>query len=163
MLELEEKRIELFYQARTVRGNICPAPKKQKMFSATTFSVLLGAFLLITTIPDAASYSKYGRSCKDIRCLSDQVCVMTEDACQSDLDTQCGRYPTCKKANTNEVSCASIVCGTNEYCKTVNGAATCVSKLNAPGKFSIIASLLLGIIAVEYVRLEASDMRPIGC
>ncbi|XP_076764804.1 uncharacterized protein LOC143431746 [Xylocopa sonorina] len=101
------------------------------MFSSYTLGVLLGTVLLISSIPDAASYSKYGRTCKDIGCRSDEVCVMAEDPCSIYQRDNCGRYPTCTKSRPGGASCASTVCGDNEYCKTENGMPKCVRKSDA--------------------------------
>ncbi|XP_071569358.1 uncharacterized protein [Temnothorax nylanderi] len=95
------------------------------MFSRTMLNFFSGALLLIAIVPDAASYNKYGRTCKDIGCRSDETCVMAEDPCTGYTD-KCGRYPTCRK--TSDASCTSMVCGGNEYCKSENGAPKCVRK-----------------------------------
>ncbi|XP_011864858.1 PREDICTED: prespore protein Dp87-like isoform X2 [Vollenhovia emeryi] len=89
------------------------------------FSFFSWALLLIAIIPNAASYNKYGRTCKDIGCRSDETCVMAEDPCTGYTD-KCGRYPTCRR--TSDASCTSMVCGENEYCKSENGAPKCVRK-----------------------------------
>ncbi|XP_011058120.1 PREDICTED: prisilkin-39-like isoform X2 [Acromyrmex echinatior] len=95
------------------------------MFSRAMFNFFSGALLIIALIPDAASYNKYGRTCKDIGCRTDETCVMVEDPCTGYTD-KCGRYPTCRR--TSDVSCTSMVCGENEYCKSENGAPKCVRK-----------------------------------
>ncbi|XP_018376264.1 PREDICTED: prisilkin-39-like isoform X3 [Trachymyrmex cornetzi] len=95
------------------------------MFSRAMFNFFSGALLIIALIPDAASYNKYGRTCKDIGCRTDETCVMAEDPCTGYTD-KCGRYPTCRR--TSDVSCTSMVCGENEYCKSENGAPRCVRK-----------------------------------
>ncbi|CAD1479263.1 unnamed protein product, partial [Heterotrigona itama] len=41
----------------------------------------------------------YGRTCKDIGCRRDEVCVMAEDPCSIYQRDNCGRYPTCAKAH----------------------------------------------------------------
>lgn len=89
------------------------------------FSVLFGTLLIIAIIPDTASYNKYGRTCQDIGCRSDETCVMAEDPCTGYSD-KCGRYPTCQR--TSGASCTTMICGENEYCKTENGAPKCVKK-----------------------------------
>ncbi|XP_012226074.1 probable ATP-dependent RNA helicase ddx17 isoform X2 [Linepithema humile] len=96
------------------------------MFSHTTFGIFFGILVTIAIIPDATSYSKYGRTCKDIGCRSDETCVMAEDPCYGSHSDQCGRYPTCKRIS--DVSCTTTVCGQNEYCKSENGAPKCVRK-----------------------------------
>ncbi|XP_018339978.1 PREDICTED: pro-resilin-like isoform X1 [Trachymyrmex septentrionalis] len=95
------------------------------MFSRAMFNFFSGALLIIALIPDAASYNKYGRTCKDIGCRTDETCVMAEDPCTGYTD-KCGRYPTCRR--TSDVGCTSMVCGENEYCKSENGAPRCVRK-----------------------------------
>ncbi|XP_036147823.1 prisilkin-39-like isoform X2 [Monomorium pharaonis] len=95
------------------------------MFSRSVFNFFFGALLIIAVIPDGASYNKYGRTCKDIGCRSDEMCVMAEDPCTAYTD-KCGRYPTCRKISDS--SCTSMVCGENEYCKSENGAPKCVRK-----------------------------------
>ncbi|PBC29347.1 hypothetical protein APICC_03350 [Apis cerana cerana] len=72
--------------------------------------------------------SEYGRTCKDIGCMRDEVCVMAEDPCSIYQRDNCGRYPTCMKSRPGEANCASTLCGENEYCKTENGVPTCVKK-----------------------------------
>ncbi|XP_003698427.2 uncharacterized protein LOC100869201 [Apis florea] len=104
------------------------------MFSTSTLSVILGTILLISSIPDAASFSKYGRTCKDIGCMRDEVCVMAEDPCSIYQRDNCGRYPTCMKSRPGEANCASTLCGENEYCKTENGVPTCVKKSAVNGE-----------------------------
>lgn len=100
------------------------------MFPRTTFTFFSGALLIIAIIPDAASYNKYGRTCKDIGCRSDETCVMAEDPCTGYTD-KCGRYPTCRR--TSGASCTSMVCGENEYCKNENGEPKCVRKSTGLG------------------------------
>ena len=114
------------------------------MYSKCTLGILLWTILLISSIPDAASYTKYGRTCKDIGCRRDEVCVMAEDPCSIYQRDNCGRYPTCTKVHPGEVSCASTVCGENEYCKTENGVPTCVKKSTAIGYDSAGVSYVNG-------------------
>ncbi|XP_070154310.1 ice nucleation protein isoform X2 [Polyergus mexicanus] len=95
------------------------------MFSRPMFSVLFGTLLIITIVPDTASYNKYGRTCNDIGCRSDETCVMAEDPCTAYSD-KCGRYPTCQRISG--ASCTTMICGENEYCKNENGAPKCVRK-----------------------------------
>uniref|UniRef100_A0A2M3ZEE9 Putative secreted peptide n=1 Tax=Anopheles braziliensis TaxID=58242 RepID=A0A2M3ZEE9_9DIPT len=51
-------------------------------------------------------YTKYGRTCSDIGCLSSQVCVMAYESCSIGQreGNDCGRYPTCKKNTDPSVS-----------------------------------------------------------
>lgn len=105
------------------------------------FNFFSGALLIIALIPDAASYNKYGRTCKDIGCRTDETCVMVEDPCTGYTD-KCGRYPTCRR--TSDVSCTSMVCGENEYCKSENGAPKCVRKSTGFGYESAGVSYVNG-------------------
>ncbi|KYQ50456.1 hypothetical protein ALC60_10469 [Trachymyrmex zeteki] len=111
------------------------------MFSRAVFNFFSGALLIIAFIPDAASYNKYGRTCKDIGCRTDETCVMAEDPCNGYTD-KCGRYPTCRR--TSDVSCTSMVCGENEYCKSENGAPKCVRKSTGLGYESAGVSYVNG-------------------
>ncbi|EFN68655.1 hypothetical protein EAG_14954 [Camponotus floridanus] len=111
------------------------------MFSRVMFSVLFGTLLIIAIIPDTASYNKYGRTCQDIGCRSDETCVMAEDPCTGYSD-KCGRYPTCQR--TSGASCTTMICGENEYCKTENGAPKCVKKSTGLGYESAGVSYVNG-------------------
>lgn len=44
-------------------------------------------------------FSEFGRTCKDIGCLSQETCVMAHESCSySQRDGKdCGSYPTCKR------------------------------------------------------------------
>jgi len=55
--------------------------------------------LLLIFSANAAPYSKYGRTCKDIGCLPREVCAMAYESCSFNQqeNVSCGRYPTCKK------------------------------------------------------------------
>lgn len=44
-------------------------------------------------------FAEYGRTCKDIGCMRDEVCVMAEDPCSIYQRDNCGRYPTCAKSH----------------------------------------------------------------
>jgi len=74
------------------------------------------------------SYSKYGRSCKDIGCLSNEVCVMETDPCSYyQRQNECGSYPTCKKmANSGPRSCSTYVCPPTKVCKMDGSTPKCV-------------------------------------
>ncbi|KYN09594.1 hypothetical protein ALC57_18286 [Trachymyrmex cornetzi] len=85
--------------------------------------------------------TQYGRTCKDIGCRTDETCVMAEDPCTGYTD-KCGRYPTCRR--TSDVSCTSMVCGENEYCKSENGAPRCVRKPTGLGYESAGVSYVNG-------------------
>uniref|UniRef100_A0A182RJN5 Uncharacterized protein n=1 Tax=Anopheles funestus TaxID=62324 RepID=A0A182RJN5_ANOFN len=56
-------------------------------------------FQLLFTLALPLPYTKYGRTCSDIGCLSSQVCVMAYESCSLGQreGNECGRYPTCKK------------------------------------------------------------------
>ncbi|XP_046735648.1 adhesive plaque matrix protein-like isoform X4 [Diprion similis] len=104
------------------------------------------AVLLITSLVDAAPYNKYGRSCKDIGCRSNEVCVMERKDCgtyESEGDT-CGRYPTCKRSSSTTESCTSLVCPAGQYCRSENGIPTCVSTLAGQGYDSAGVSIVNG-------------------
>lgn len=105
------------------------------------FNFFCGALLIIAIIPNTASYNKYGRTCKDIGCRSDETCVMAEDPCTGYTD-KCGRYPTCRR--TSDTSCTSMICGENEYCKSENGAPRCVRKSTGIGYESAGVSYVNG-------------------
>uniref|UniRef100_A0A1L8DQJ5 Putative glycine rich salivary protein n=1 Tax=Nyssomyia neivai TaxID=330878 RepID=A0A1L8DQJ5_9DIPT len=55
---------------------------------------------VVLNYASALPYSKYGRSCSDIGCLSSEVCVMASDSCSYGQreNKDCGRYPTCRKS-----------------------------------------------------------------
>uniref|UniRef100_A0A2M4BY34 Putative secreted protein n=1 Tax=Anopheles marajoara TaxID=58244 RepID=A0A2M4BY34_9DIPT len=61
-------------------------------------------FLFVVASP--LPYTKYGRTCSDIGCLSSQVCVMAYESCSIGQreGNDCGRYPTCKKNTDPSVS-----------------------------------------------------------
>uniref|UniRef100_A0AAG5D6I0 Uncharacterized protein n=1 Tax=Anopheles atroparvus TaxID=41427 RepID=A0AAG5D6I0_ANOAO len=63
-------------------------------------------FQLLFTFALPLPYTKYGRTCSDIGCLSSQVCVMVHDSCSLGQreGNECGRYPTCKKNTDPSVS-----------------------------------------------------------
>ncbi|KAI4485024.1 hypothetical protein M0802_012852 [Mischocyttarus mexicanus] len=104
------------------------------MFNALNLWVALTALLVIFTIPDVSSFSKYGRSCKDIGCMRDEVCVVAEDPCTAYTESdKCGLYPTCRKISNTEGGCSSIICKENEYCRTENNVPKCVSKVSSNG------------------------------
>lgn len=88
---------------------------------------LLSALLMYMGMVNAVPYSKYGRSCKDIGCRSNEICVMETDPCTIYSRDQCGSYPTCKRSENSGLSCTTKICPTGQYCKTVNGNPTCVN------------------------------------
>ncbi|XP_012271815.1 prisilkin-39 [Orussus abietinus] len=96
----------------------------------TTAHCGAAALLLIVCLAGATPYSKYGRSCKDIGCLSNEVCIMAEDPCTLYSQNQCGRYPTCKKmSQAGALSCTTMICPSGQYCKTEDGKPTCVNQV----------------------------------
>lgn len=64
-------------------------------------AVLDEPFLKILSILFLFIYLEYGRTCRDIGCLPREVCVMSYDTCSFNQQegTNCGRYPTCTKAD----------------------------------------------------------------
>ncbi|XP_049543360.1 loricrin-like [Anopheles darlingi] len=62
-------------------------------------------------------YTKYGRTCSDIGCLSSQVCVMAYESCSIGQreGNDCGRYPTCKKNTDPSVSAGPSEGASNVY------------------------------------------------
>ncbi|XP_050092267.1 uncharacterized protein LOC126575560 [Anopheles aquasalis] len=62
-------------------------------------------------------YTKYGRTCSDIGCLSSQVCVMAYESCSIGQreGNDCGRFPTCKKNTDPSVSGGPSAGATNVY------------------------------------------------
>ncbi|XP_015117474.1 prisilkin-39 isoform X2 [Diachasma alloeum] len=92
-----------------------------------TLWIGLWGLLLSSSIVNGVPYSKYGRSCKDIGCRTNEVCVMAEDPCTFGK-RDCGYYPTCTKSgDAGLLSCTSMICPSGQYCKTVDGRATCVN------------------------------------
>uniref|UniRef100_U5EPL1 Putative secreted mucin n=1 Tax=Corethrella appendiculata TaxID=1370023 RepID=U5EPL1_9DIPT len=71
-------------------------------YTPQTLLIVFGVILSVHSIP----YSKYGRQCSDIGCLSSQVCVMAYDSCSYNQrdGKECGRYPTCKKSTDAAVN-----------------------------------------------------------
>ncbi|XP_059617624.1 loricrin isoform X1 [Phlebotomus argentipes] len=67
-----------------------------RLFRVISSLALLALFSSVSSLP----YSKYGRSCSDIGCLSSEVCVMAVDSCSYGQreNKECGRYPTCRKS-----------------------------------------------------------------
>ncbi|VVC95555.1 unnamed protein product [Leptidea sinapis] len=53
--------------------------------------------MALTVLCAVDGFSKYGRTCKDIGCLRNEVCVLAEDPCSYGHSSNCGTYPTCKK------------------------------------------------------------------
>lgn len=87
---------------------------------------IAGILFLCLSIADG--YSKYGRSCSDIGCRSNEECVMAEDPCPlyRSSSTECGKYPKCSVKNGGGASCRTTQCPLGKYCKTVDGQPTCV-------------------------------------
>uniref|UniRef100_A0AAG5D778 Uncharacterized protein n=1 Tax=Anopheles atroparvus TaxID=41427 RepID=A0AAG5D778_ANOAO len=74
-------------------------------------------FQLLFTFALPLPYTKYGRTCSDIGCLSSQVCVMVHDSCSLGQreGNECGRYPTCKKNTDPSVSAGPSAGVSNVY------------------------------------------------
>jgi len=81
--------------------------------------------LLVLSIGIVNGYSKYGRSCNDINCLTNEACVMAEDPCRS-RDEPCGMYPTCQKMSSGH-SCSSFVCPPGQSCRMDGSNPKCVA------------------------------------
>jgi hypothetical protein len=94
------------------------------MSTSTSIAIFLA---ILFTATNAVPYSKYGRTCKDIGCRSDEVCVMAEDPCSGYRQDSCGRYPTCQRTSNGGESCTTKICPSGQYCKTENGRPTCVN------------------------------------
>ncbi|XP_058797767.1 calcium-binding protein P-like isoform X1 [Phymastichus coffea] len=83
---------------------------------------------IVLAAASAAPYSKFGRSCQDIGCRSDEKCIMAEEPCSyGHQRDQCGRYPTCQRINSGGESCTTKICSSGQYCRTENGRPTCVN------------------------------------
>ncbi|GJQ72119.1 hypothetical protein Trydic_g3215 [Trypoxylus dichotomus] len=82
-------------------------------------------------------YSKYGRTCKDIGCPSNEECIMAETPCSYySRENECGMYPTCRKLSSNSApSCATYICPPTKKCVVDSGEPKCVddSQANIPG------------------------------
>lgn len=74
-------------------------------------------FQLLFTLALPLPYTKYGRTCSDIGCLSSQVCVMVHDSCSLGQreGNDCGRYPTCKKNTDPSVNAGPSAGSSNVY------------------------------------------------
>ncbi|XP_052862188.1 translation initiation factor IF-2-like [Anopheles cruzii] len=89
------------------------------MMEPSRIKVLYGGliFQLLFVIALPLPYTKYGRTCSDIGCLSSQVCVMAYESCslgQRD-GNDCGRYPTCKKNTDPSVSAGPSAGASNVF------------------------------------------------
>uniref|UniRef100_A0A0C9RG44 GRINA_2 protein n=1 Tax=Fopius arisanus TaxID=64838 RepID=A0A0C9RG44_9HYME len=106
-----------------------------RLHAANTHSIMertlwigVWGLLLCSSIVNGVPYSKYGRSCKDIGCRSNEICVMAEDPCTYESRDRCGRYPTCtRNGAAGGLSCTTLVCPSGQYCKSIDGHATCVN------------------------------------
>lgn len=83
-------------------------------------------------------YTKYGRQCSDIGCLSSQVCVMAYDSCSLGQreNTECGRYPTCKKSSD-----AGLAAGPSDNAQDVYSNQPAPPKTAPPSDDDVLASL----------------------
>ncbi|XP_060522626.1 FHA domain-containing protein FhaA isoform X2 [Cylas formicarius] len=76
----------------------------------------------------AECFTKYGRTCKDIGCPSNQQCVMETDPCSYyQRENECGSYPTCKRMSGNTArTCSNFVCPPSQTCKMDGDTPKCV-------------------------------------
>ncbi|KAI4456787.1 hypothetical protein MML48_8g00010716 [Holotrichia oblita] len=79
------------------------------------------------------AFSKYGRSCNDIGCPSNEECVMAETPCSYySRENECGMYPTCRKVSSNSApSCSGYICPPTKRCAIDGGEPKCVDDPNA--------------------------------
>ncbi|EFA08486.2 annexin A7 isoform X1 [Tribolium castaneum] len=98
-------------------------------------SWLVCAFML-ACLELGESYSKYGRTCKDIGCLTNEVCVMETDPCSYyQRQNECGSYPTCKKMdNAGPPTCKSYVCPPTKVCRMDGATPKCVDDHSKVGR-----------------------------
>lgn len=92
--------------------------------------------VLLAILALGDSYSKYGRTCKDIGCLSSEVCVMETDPCSYyQRQNECGSYPTCKRMdNAGPASCKNYVCPPTKVCKMDGTTPKCVDDHSKVGR-----------------------------
>ncbi|XP_076249914.1 uncharacterized protein LOC143189116 [Rhynchophorus ferrugineus] len=89
---------------------------------------------LLTFAFEGDCYTKYGRSCKDIGCPSNQKCVMETDPCSYyQRQGECGQYPTCKKIQSGERTCANFVCPPSQVCQMDGGHPKCIADASKSG------------------------------
>ncbi|KAK5641128.1 hypothetical protein RI129_009675 [Pyrocoelia pectoralis] len=98
-----------------------------KMTRVLTVSILV----VVVTLGDA--YSKYGRTCQDIGCLSNEICVLKEKTCTPYNQDDCGTYPTCEKSSNVAASCAKYVCPPSQICKMDGSHPRCYDNAGAVG------------------------------
>ncbi|KAF2887131.1 hypothetical protein ILUMI_19042, partial [Ignelater luminosus] len=67
----------------------------------------------------------YGRTCQDIGCPSNEVCVMQEDPCSRNKRADCGTYPTCKRVSNALPTCATYACPPTQVCRIDGGQPKC--------------------------------------
>lgn len=97
------------------------------------------SLVIITTllgfINFGESFTKYGRSCKDIGCPSNQQCVMETDPCSYyQRQGECGAYPTCKKLGSSTArTCATYVCPPSQVCKMDGDTPKCINDASKSG------------------------------
>lgn len=116
-------------------------------------SDFVGFFEILSHVMHCST--EYGRTCKDIGCRSNEVCVMAEDPCSIQSRDHCGRYPTCARSGESGsklnillsliinkyfltinhyivniftgLTCTTMICSSGQYCKTVDGRPKCVN------------------------------------
>uniref|UniRef100_A0A1Y1MF18 Follistatin-like domain-containing protein n=1 Tax=Photinus pyralis TaxID=7054 RepID=A0A1Y1MF18_PHOPY len=86
---------------------------------------LLTISILVVVVTLADAYSKYGRTCQDIGCLSNEVCVLKEKTCTTYNRDECGTYPTCEKMSNVVASCEKYVCPPSQICKMDGSRPRC--------------------------------------
>uniref|UniRef100_A0AAR5PJL4 Uncharacterized protein n=1 Tax=Dendroctonus ponderosae TaxID=77166 RepID=A0AAR5PJL4_DENPD len=98
----------------------------------------LAAVTLLATVNLGDSFTKYGRSCKDIGCPGNQVCVMQTDPCSYyQRQGECGQFPTCqKKSGGSARTCSTYVCPPSQVCKMDGDTPKCYSDASKSGLVS---------------------------
>lgn len=87
---------------------------------------LISILLLAIAVRLGNGFSKYGRTCKDIGCLSNEQCTMAEDPCSYYNRDECGMYPTCQKVSSAAATCATFVCPPTKTCRMDGSTPKCV-------------------------------------
>lgn len=86
---------------------------------------VITVLVIVFSLGDA--FSKYGRSCQDIGCLSNEICVLKEKPCTLHTrNDECGTYPSCeKKVGGGARTCENYVCPPSQICKVDKGMPKC--------------------------------------
>ncbi|KAL1497892.1 hypothetical protein ABEB36_008778 [Hypothenemus hampei] len=95
----------------------------------------IAIFVFLSTLNLGQSYTKYGRSCKDIGCPGNQECVMQTDPCSYyQRQGECGSYPTCqRKSGSSSRTCATYVCPPSQVCKMDGNTPKCFNDASKSG------------------------------